>query len=79
MRNTAGMTPARRGGRADGCALFQQLANKMWFRHTQRDVDWLHQRQGRPGEALSPLTETIDMTARAGDAYSEAMRLSSRP
>ncbi|MGW1710911.1 tetratricopeptide repeat protein [Streptomyces sp. NPDC002206] len=54
-------------------ALFRQLGNEMWFSHTQRDVGWLHLRQGRPGEALTPLTEAINVTVRAGDAYAEAM------
>ncbi|MGW1803333.1 tetratricopeptide repeat protein, partial [Streptomyces sp. NPDC001984] len=53
--------------------LFRQLANEMWYAHTQRDVGWLHLRQGRPGEAVAPLTEAIDVTRRAGDAYAQAM------
>ena len=53
--------------------LFRQLGDDMWYAHTQRDIGLLHLRQGRPGEALAPLTEAIEVTRRAGDAYAEAM------
>ncbi|MFI1941888.1 hypothetical protein ACH44C_32755 [Streptomyces purpureus] len=49
---------------------FRQLGNEMWHAHTQRDVGWLHLRQGSPDQALAPLG---DVTRRAGDAYAEAM------
>ncbi|MFJ7077704.1 tetratricopeptide repeat protein [Streptomyces sp. NPDC098781] len=53
--------------------VFRQLRHDQWHAHTQRDIGWLHLRQGRPAEAVEPLTEAVEVTRRAGDAYAEAM------
>ncbi|MFI8349562.1 tetratricopeptide repeat protein [Streptomyces sp. NPDC085596] len=55
--------------------VFQRIGDKMWFAHTQRDVGWLHLKEGRPEEALAPLTHAVEVTGRAGDAYAGAMAL----
>lgn len=53
--------------------IFRQVGDEMWVAHTQRDVGWLHLKEGRPTEALGPLSHAIEVTERAGDAYANAM------
>ncbi|MEU6816281.1 tetratricopeptide repeat protein [Streptomyces sp. NPDC046860] len=55
--------------------VFRRVGDEMWFAHTQRDVGWLRLREGRPGEALEPLSHAVGVTGRAGDAYARAMAL----
>lgn len=58
--------------------LFRQLGDDMWYAHTQRDIGLLHLRQGRPGEALAPLTEAIEGSGRPAASSSGAWSSSSR-
>ncbi|WP_409469369.1 tetratricopeptide repeat protein [Streptomyces sp. HC307] len=53
--------------------IFRQIGDEMWYAHTQRDVGWLHLKEGRPEESLEPLTHAIEVTGRTGDAYAGAM------
>ncbi|MFF9452538.1 NB-ARC domain-containing protein [Streptomyces flaveolus] len=53
--------------------IFRQVGDEMWVAHTQRDVGWLHLKEGRPAEALMPLSQAVEVTERAGDAYANAM------
>ncbi|MFD0211416.1 tetratricopeptide repeat protein [Streptomyces hirsutus] len=53
--------------------IFQRVGDEMWSAHTQRDVGWLRLKEGRPEDALEPLTHAIEVTGRAGDNYAGAM------
>jgi hypothetical protein len=60
--------------------LFRQLGDDMWYAHTQRDIGLLHLRQGRPGEALAPLTEASGRPAASSSgAWSSSSRYHNTP
>ncbi|MEV5931395.1 NB-ARC domain-containing protein [Streptomyces sp. NPDC052079] len=75
IRVLAGLGDLEAAGETAGTALgiFQQVGDEMWVAHTQRDVGWLHLKEGRPTNAIAPLSHAVEVTERAGDAYANAM------